>query len=751
MTRARRDPGRPDRKADKRETTRHPVEIARRRRRWMRVRIAALGVLLLVGAGTVLRRAYDLQVERAPELREMAEAQYLRNIKLAPKRGTIYDRHGAELAVSVEVDSVWANPRELRGNGGDPASVAARLSRVLNIDVERITTRLSSDRYFVWIERHVTPAQAQAVRDLGIQGVHLEGEARRFYPNRELASHILGFANVDGEGIEGLELSFEQHLRGSVRAVPAIRDRRGAVVFSEQLLDDRAAQGDDVHLTIDRTIQRIAEHELELTVRTFEAQAGSVVVMDPRTGELLAIANYPSFNPNEPGRAPPSSRRNRALTDRYEPGSTMKPFTIAGAFAAGTIRADEIIDCGGGELVIGEYTIHDSHRYDSLTPAQVLAFSSNIGTANIGFTLGRRGMFRALRRFGFGQAAGLPLPGETSGTLMDYRRWSPMDQATISFGQGMSVTTLQMASAMSVLANGGRLMEPLLVRKVTDSEGEIVDEHAPTVRRQVIPRATARLVADMMTAVTGPGGTGAQAAIDGYLVAGKTGTAQKADYVHGGYADGRWLASFVGFVPVDEPRLVIAVAIDEPMIAYYGGVVAAPVFRRVGEAALRHLGVSRPDGGQALVRHQREQRRARREEEAAAREARRSGRGADTDEDDDELVEYVPARDPEAGEALVPDLGGMSARQALVALRGAGLLPTLQGSGVVVSQNPPAASIVPAGARVRFVLDRPSAEVDDIDVDPAVHGGDAPASPVPAGAEPGPLALAGPERSEEAP
>ncbi|MBX3250206.1 MAG: penicillin-binding protein 2, partial [Myxococcales bacterium] len=554
-------------------TTPKPVDPARRRR-WMKVRIGLLGVLVLAGAGMVTRRAYELQVERAPALREMAEEQYLRSVRLAPKRGAILDRHGAELAVSVDVDSVWASPREIQREGGDPSQIVARLAELLEIDRERVERRLRSDRFFVWVKRHVTPETAARVREAALPGVHIEREARRFYPNRELAAHVLGFANIDGVGIEGLELSLEERLRGSRRTVPAIRDRRGRIVFSETLLDDSAGQGADVTLTIDRTIQRVAERELALAVQTFEAKAGSVVVMDPQSGEILAIADYPTFDPNHPGAAPPSHRRNRAVTDRFEPGSTVKPFTVAAALNAGRVRPEQRIDCENGAMRVDEYVIHDTTPHEELTPAQILAYSSNIGTAKIGNTLGREGLYRAFRAFGFGESSGLPLPGEASGNLRHFRRWYEMDAATISFGQGVSVTSVQLANAMSVIANGGVLVRPTLVRRVTGPSGETIEETRPEVRRRVVSERTARLVADMLTAVTGPGGTATEAAIDGFLVAGKTGTAQKADYVGGGYARDQWVSSFVGFVPADRPRLVISVVIDEPIIAYYGGVVA---------------------------------------------------------------------------------------------------------------------------------------------------------------------------------
>ncbi|MFK7984953.1 MAG: penicillin-binding protein [Sandaracinaceae bacterium] len=708
-----------------------PAAFDDKRRRWMRVRMVALGLVLVVGAGLVSRRAWELTMEHGPGLRALAEAQQLRDIRLAPKRGTIYDRHGAELAVSVDVESVFANPRLMHAEGVDVEDAATRLAAVLDVDRDRIATRMRNQRrYFAWIERQVTPTEADAVRALAIPGIQMTEEARRFYPNRELAAHLLGFANIDGVGIEGLELSMESELRGSVQPVPAVRDRRGRVVFSDQLLDDRAAQGDDLYLTIDKTIQHIAERELELSVRTTEARAGSVVVMDPESGDILALANYPTFNPNEPGRYGAAHRRNRAVTDRFEPGSTIKPFTVGGALAARVIRPEEPIDCEHGVMQIGEDDqISDTHVFDILTPAEILTHSSNIGSAKIGMRLGRRGLYRALRRFGFGQSTDLPLPGETSGSLSHHTRWYDLDLATISFGQGISVTTVQLATAMSAIANGGRLMHPRIISRRVDSHANTVQENLPRVRRQVIPRRTARLVGDMLTAVTGQGGTGTEAAIDGYLVAGKTGTAQKPDYVHGGYTDDLYIASFVGFVPAQTPRLTIAVVIDEPIVDHYGGSVAGPVFRRIGEASLRHLGVPAQTGGEVMAELEAAQRRRQ-------RVARRRQRGELATVAPEAPPVVIPEREPGEGEVLVPDVSGMTVRSALLALRRVGLRFQVEGSGQVASQSPEPGAVVRRGEPVHILLERPALRPADV--------------PEPRGETPGTLAAApAPDRRRE--
>ncbi|MEZ4338881.1 MAG: penicillin-binding transpeptidase domain-containing protein [Sandaracinaceae bacterium] len=702
-----------------------PVDDGEKRRRWMRVRIGALACCVLVGAVLVSRRAWELTMVHGPGLRALAEQQQLRDIRLAPKRGTIYDRHGAELAVSVDVESVFANPRLMHARGVDFPTAATQLATVLGIDRDRLLARLRSPyrgelRYFVWIERQVSPTEADAVRSLDIEGIQLTDEARRFYPNRELAAHLLGFANIDGVGIEGLELSLEDRLRGANDPVPAVRDRRGRVVFSDQLLDERAAQGDDVYLTIDKTIQHVAERELALGVQTAEARAGSVVVLDPRNGEILAMASYPTFNPNEPGHFPLANRRNRAVTDRLEPGSTIKPFTVSAALAAGVIRSDQLFDVSGndpngivGRMHIGDDVIRDTHpRAEPITASEVLIYSSNLGAAMIGTELGRARLYRSFRRFGFGEPTGIPLPGETGGMLRHHTRWYDLDLATISFGQGMSVTTLQLANAMAAIANGGRLMEPHLISRVVDGHGETVEESLPRVQRQVIPARTARLVADMLTAVTGEGGTGPQAAIDGYLVAGKTGTAQKADHRRGGYTEDLFVASFVGFVPAQDPRLVIAVVIDEPIVNHYGGPVAGPVFRRIGEATLRHLGVPAETGGEALAEIERRLARAERAGATAAPEP---------------VAEMVVEREPGPGEVVVPDVAGDTVRTALLELRRVGLRFHVEGTGVVFAQDPPPGSVVARGSAVRVMLERGDMRGDD-EPPPSVPAPQAPGS-----------------------
>lgn len=657
-----------------------------RRERWFRARVAILGLGLMAMAALVTVRAFHLQVSTGDRLREMAEDQHLRKLRVSPRRGAIYDRHGAELAVSADVESVYANPKRLKAMEQNPKLVARRLAKILDVDAARLEQRLSSDRYFVWMERRVTPYEAARVRKLDIPGVELTTESRRYYPNRHLAAHLVGFADIDGRGIEGIELAYEEKLRGADRRVEAIRDRRGHVVFSDDMEAGPALQGQNVVLTIDKAIQHAAERELALGVRTFEARGGSVVVMDPSSGEILALANYPPFNPNEPSKHAIAHRRNRALVDRFEPGSTVKPFTMAAALAAGTVKPNQSINCENGVAKIGGRRLHDAHPYEWLTPTQILAHSSNIGTAKIALDLGKKGLYRAFRRFGFGEPTGIGVPGETAGILRHYRRWYDIDAAAVSFGQGMSVTNVQLTTAMSALANGGRLMQPALVRRITDGEGATIEEHRPRVRRQVVPPRIAKLVGQMLTAVTEPGGTAVEAGVDGYLVAGKTGTAQKADYVKGGYADDKWLASFIGFLPAERPAVVISVVIDEPVIAHYGGTVAGPVFRRIAEVTMRHMGIA-PEGRQAILKKKKAQ------QKAVAR--------ADADAAPEKSVEPEKV---DKGESSVPDVRSMPLRDAVIALHARSLVAEVRGSGIVVAQEPAPGKAIAHGSTVRIVL-----------------------------------------------
>jgi len=682
------------------------------RARWIRTRMGVLCGVMGLALGGIVSSAWRVQVEDGPEWREMAERQRQRRLHVEPKRGTIYDRNGTPLAVSVEVPSVSADVAELlRGVDGKPAQDAVlrdasiRLGQALSMDPGEVWTKLEPRHRFVWLKRRIAGEEAEAIRDLGdakkqphpIHGLAIEGEGHRSYPGRELAGSVMGFVAPDGQGKDGLELALDEDLRGRVEDVRGLRDRTGRLIF-EAANDARALQGYDVTLSIDEGIQHVAERELDAAMHTYEPKGASLAVVDPVTGEILALASVPGFNPNDYGEADPDSRRDRAVTDRFEPGSVMKPFTIAGALAAGTLHSNDTINCEHGFYLIAGIPIHDTHVNDILTPTQILARSSNIGALKIGLELGEPALYAAFRRFGFGEPTGLPLPGEASGVLRPKGRpWYDPETATASFGQGISVTTIQLAMAMSAIANGGKLLEPILVERVTDGRGDTIRDGGTHVRREVVPPGVARTVAEMLTAVTEKeeGGTAVEAAIPGFRVAGKTSTAQKVDPATGKYSTEKYTAVFVGFVPVEKPRIVVAVVLDEPMIGRYGGDLAGPVFRRVAESSLRYLGVT-PSANTSNLSQ------VRREGDLA--DAISMTKPPTPPEPQPAPVQGYPVQVP-PGSVRVPDATGLPAHDVVLALTKAGLVPRIEGWGKAVRQEPAAGAAAVKGAFVRVVLE----------------------------------------------
>ncbi len=672
-----------------------------------------MGILcgaMAVGLGGFVSSAYRVQVEDGTPWRETAEKQRQRRLHVEPKRGTVYDRNGTALAVSVEVPSLSADVGEmLHGVDDAPTQVAllrdiaARLGQGLQLDANELYERLATKHRFVWIKRRISSDEADFVRTLSdakkqvrpIRGLAIEGEGHRYYPGRELAGPLLGFVSPDGIGRDGIELALDDELKGHVEEVNGLRDRTGQLVFSQGTTDERALAGHDVYLTIDEGIQHVAERELDAARRTYEAKSGSIIVVDPNTGEILALASTPGYNPNDYSESEVEARRDHVVTDRFEPGSVMKTFTVAAALAAGTLKPNETIYCEHGVYSLGGVPIHDTHLNDWLTPTQILAKSSNIGALKIGLNLGEPGLYAAFRRFGFGEPTGVSLPGEAQGVLRPKGKpWFDLDTASASFGQGISVTTLQLAMAMGAIANGGRLLEPVLVHRVSDGRGETVREGVPRVRREVVPPGVAHMVAEMLTAVTEGEGTGKEAAVPGFRVAGKTGTAQKVDPATGKYSMEHFTAVFAGFVPAERPRLVIAVILDEPVVGHYGGDLSGPVFRRVAESSLRYLGVT-PSGASAKLQA-----------------VSRAGDLADVTLAAMHAGERPEMLDPAVSNAVapkdavrVPDATGMAMRDAIRAISGAGLLPQIEGSGRLVRQAPSAGVSAAKGTSVRLLFE----------------------------------------------
>ncbi|MFO0617815.1 MAG: penicillin-binding protein [Polyangiaceae bacterium] len=690
------------------------------RAKWIKIRMGIVCGIMGLGLGFVVSGADRIQNQDGAKWLEMAERQRQRRLHIEPKRGTIYDRNGTPLAESVEVPSFSVDAVEmLRGIDEQylPQKIdqySERIAAALHLPVEDVKDKLTRKRRFAWLKRRVSEEEVTAVKALmdpdqryPIRGITLEGEGRRFYPNRELAGPLLGFVSPDGDGREGLELSLNEQLKGKPAEVHGLRDRSGRLIFSEGQ-DEQALAGHNVYLTIDKAIQYEAERELAAALKTYEAHGGSIVVMDPNTGEILAMASGPGYNPNDYGAADPADRRNRAVVDRYEPGSTMKIFTFATAFANKAISATEPIYCEDGRMPIDNVVIHDTHIHKWLSPTQVLQYSSNIGAAKVALGLGQERLYEGYRRFGFGESPGLPLPGQSTGVLRPRNRpWVQVELASAAFGQGIGVTTMQLASAVSAIANRGRLLEPMIISRVTDSTGATLETPTTHVRRAAVSPSVAKLMSEMLVSVTEGDGTGVEANIPGFRVAGKTATAQKIDPETGKYTDTHYIASFVGFVPAEKPRLAIVVAIDEPMAGTYaGGSVAAPVFRRVAEMALAYLGVT-PTGAQPPKLADLAEAAKGLDPAAEAYRAVDEVKGVPSAPQPDAPAK-PPARKPKPTEALVPDLSGYPVREAIRALVDAGLTPSVDGSGLVLHQDPPASSIVQRGATVSLVLEPPT-------------------------------------------
>lgn len=532
-------------------------------------------LVLIAGGFLVLAgRAVYLQGLNNDFLQQKGESRYSRVLEISANRGRITDRHGEALAISTPVKSVWAIPEEVQYSSQQRAKLAA----LLELPPQEIDKRLNESTSFVYLKRQIPPEVAERVSELHIPGLFQNREYRRYYPGGEVMAQVLGFTGADDAGQEGIELAFQSTLAGKSGSRRVIKDRLGQIV--EDMESIREAQnGRDLALALDAKLQNLAFSQLKLAVESNKAKAGAIVVLDAKTGEVLALANLPTYNPNNRSRLSGAQLRNRVITDTFEPGSTLKPFTVAVGIELGKITPESMIATAGGSLTIGKATIHDAHRFGDMTVTQVIQRSSNVGAAKIALGLPPEAMWGMFDKTGFGSASRLGFPGEAGGKLRAYKTWRPIEQATMAYGHGISVSLLQLARAYTIFARDGELMPLSLLR---------VD--APLAGKRVISPATAHKLRDMLELAVLPGGTAPRARVMGYRVAGKTGTAHKEE--NGGYAEHKYVSAFVGFAPASDPRLVIAVMLDEPSAGqYYGGAVAAPVFSAVMGGALRMLGV----------------------------------------------------------------------------------------------------------------------------------------------------------------
>ena len=643
-------------------------------------------IILGVLAGVyclIVFRAFHIQVLGVKGIRERGAKQYGVKIPLIPKRGVILDRTGNEFAVSLSTKSIFVQPSKL----SSPEAAASLLSRRVSMPVGELRKAFASDRNFLWVRRQMPSSEAEEiVREVraalakGRGGEERDGigtveEPKRFYPNRELASSVIGFTDVDSVGIEGVELSLDKYLRGESAFLVCERDARGRIIVPADAPIEVNSAGHSVTLTIDRNIQHVVQTELMEAVEKHKARGGVALVMKPKTGEILAMASLPTFNPNRLSAARPEARRNRVITDCMEPGSTFKVFTLASALELGAITIRDRIYCENGKYRYAGRVIHDTHKYGSLTIPEVIKFSSNIGMIKVTEKMAPDRFYDMIQAFGFGTKTGVELKGESDGLMPARGQFNRIRRATVSFGQGIAVTPLQLAAALASVVNGGKMMKPYLVKEIADPEGRVVYRGEPKELRRTISPKTSAQIREILGRVVQEDGTGTQARIKGFLVGGKTGTAQKVEVGTGRYSPDKRVASFIGFLPLEDPEFLVLVVIDEPKEEVFGGVVAAPAFNQIAVKTAYYLGIAPTEsaGGDAAKAFR---------EEAGSPGVRMT------------RVAMAPGE----GALVMPDLRGLSMGRVVDLMGRYSVRLRLVGTGLARAQSPPPGGVLVPGA-----------------------------------------------------
>jgi cell division protein FtsI (penicillin-binding protein 3) len=612
-------------------------------------KISIIGTLILSLFALVSVKALDLQILSRERAVNLAKKQHEKSYTLLPKRGRIYDINKKELAINIDTQSIYVNAKDIR----DPEVFSKKLSGYLNLPQNAILDKINTKKSFVWIKRLVEPNIIAKIKSDSFKELGFIEEPKRVYPNGTLVGQVIGFTNIDSKGIEGIEFKYDELLTGEPGKINEKKDARGRKIISTPYFLEPSISGYDLVLTIDSQIQHIVEKELREGVENAKADRGMALLMNPETGSILAMASYPFFNPNSYKDFSSDTRRNLPIWFSFEPGSTLKVFILASAMGENKVNAQTKFDCENGRRRVGPAIIRDVHPYGVLTVAQILEKSSNICASKIGETLGRDKLYDRLSSFGFGRQTGIDLSGESSGMMTKSNRWGPVELATISFGQGIAVTSIQIAAALSAIANGGYLVKPYIVEQVISPDGKEVTKNKPEALSKVILYSTAEKITEMMEKVV-ESGTGKRAAISGYNVAGKTGTAQIPNPKTGGYYGNRYMSSFVGFGPTDNPKLTLVVVVENPKNGSYGGTVAAPIFKGIVEKVLFYLG--------------------------------------------------VPPRTEFVGTKVMPDLHGKSAREILVWSENEGVEVRIKGTGYVTSQEPKAGETIKEGTVCRVEL-----------------------------------------------
>lgn len=641
--------------------------------KWLKFRIATLLCFFLILFTALITRAFQLQVLSGNILKTLADRQHTRMLKVPSERGIIFDRNGEKLAASVMADSVCADPSSI----ADPDGAARQIAPILHLDSTTLRRKLSGSGSFCWLARRIPPEQSGRVEALDIKGIFIVKEAKRFYPNGELAGHLLGFVGLDSTGLEGLEKEYDDIVKGTPEKLVWSRDAKGKSIYSR--IEKAAAtakkeEGYHLILTIDSRIQHLVETQLKKAVIEKSASSAFAIVMDPKTGEILAMTGVPEFDPNHFNSYAVGRSKNRAIADCFDPGSIFKPFVAAGALEEGIAKETDRFYCENGAYRVANRVIHEAQRkeHGNLTFSEIIKFSSNIGAAKIAEKLGKEKFYDYITRFGFGAKTGIDLPGESAGLLRPHQDWTRVDTVTIAFGQGISVTAIQMITALSAIANQGLLMKPHVVKGFVNKQGQIAKVVTPTVVRRVVSPETAKRMAAILTAVVqDDDGTGKRARIENVNVGGKTGTAQKLDPRRHVYSSEKVKTSFMGFFPAEDPQIVMLITLDEPQRDKWGGLAAAPVFKNIGEQILTRFKTDireipslplEPEENSGIV-----------------------------------TVNYIPdGFSPESrsmleagdGESTMPDFRGMTVREAMKRARERSIELTVQGGGWALSQSP---------------------------------------------------------------
>jgi cell division protein FtsI (penicillin-binding protein 3) len=669
------------------------------------VRLLIVAGIALFWMAAIFGRAAYLQLFRHSEYLSRASKQQRKKIDIAPKRGVIYDRNMRPLAMSIPVQSAFAIPSAVK----DVDMATRLLSGVLAIPAEEIRQELESESTFVWIKRKLSPDKVEAIQSLNLKGIYLQEENQRYYPKREMAAHVLGFVNVDEKGLGGIEEKYDDLIRSKAEKVVVMTDGRQRWYDGGEAQRDRGA---NVVLTLDERIQYIAERELAAAIEKTHAPAGSLIVQDPNSGAILALANWPKFNPNAATNSPDEARMNRAISAIYEPGSTFKLITLAAAFDQSLIRADEVFDCENGSVTVAGHLIHDHKRYGMLTVADILANSSDVGAIKIALRLGSPRFFDYIRGFGFGTPTGVDLPGESRGLLHRLEHWGSYSIASVSMGQEVGVTPLQIVTAVSAVANGGLLYRPHVVQEMMRGDQSLAFEGAPGMDepRRVVRSETAATLRRLMEGVI-LHGTGKAARLDGWTAGGKTGTAQKIDPATGRYSPKNVIASFAGFAPINNPAVTILVTIDSPGgYPHDGATVAAPVFKRIAEQVLPYLDVARdvplsPQLMQTAYNAKSDTDEAALDDLApmdfsAQPESAEDGVKTDSAKTTLQKLPEVMMAVDEGGDIAVPDFAGETMREVTESCLKLGLNPVLVGSNLALQQVPAAGTKVRRGTKL---------------------------------------------------